>query len=181
MRPRRDFVVEIKSTRRQPKLQRTSIWGDTDLKAIKQEVENLAPHIFVEDAPSGSDSIHLPPSSSDSPQVAGMPTSAAGEETITLPILDETSDNRLNSFSEIVEVQLEDEVKEPVTIRPTVPTPGPSRKKPRVATKSAIGSVSREELAYLESENRRLKSIWRSRLDAENRTLNSMLSRVTRF
>jgi hypothetical protein len=180
MRPRRDFVVEIKSTRRQPKLQRTSIWGDTDLKAIKQEVENLAPHIFVEDAPSGSDPIQLPPSSSHSPQVDGMPTSAAGEETITLPIF-ETSDNRLNSFPEIVEVKLEDEVKEPVTIRPTVPTRGPSRKKPRVATKSAIGSVSREELAYLESENRRLKSIWRSRLDVENRTLNSMLSRVTRF
>ena len=43
MKSRRNFVVEIKSNRRQIRPQATSIWGDTDLKAISRDVENELP------------------------------------------------------------------------------------------------------------------------------------------
>ncbi|MEO9340363.1 hypothetical protein ABFT80_23360 [Mesorhizobium sp. SB112] len=38
--PHRDFVVEIKSSRRAPKSKSSSIWGSLDLKAHAAEVEN---------------------------------------------------------------------------------------------------------------------------------------------
>lgn len=39
-RPQRDFVVEIKSSRRIPKSKSSSIWGSLDLKAHAAEIEN---------------------------------------------------------------------------------------------------------------------------------------------
>lgn len=38
--PQRNFVVEFKSTRRLSKTPTSSIWGDTDLKALVREVED---------------------------------------------------------------------------------------------------------------------------------------------
>ncbi|MDW9358571.1 hypothetical protein GOA97_26310 [Sinorhizobium meliloti] len=45
-RPQQTFVVEKKSKRRQPNAQTKSIWGDTDLKALAREVEDMASHPF---------------------------------------------------------------------------------------------------------------------------------------
>lgn len=45
-RPQQTFVVEKKTKRRQPNAQTKSIWGDTDLKALAREVEDLASHPF---------------------------------------------------------------------------------------------------------------------------------------
>ncbi len=44
--PQRNFVVEFKSVRRQPKVGNSSIWGDTDLKSLVREVEGDTPHLF---------------------------------------------------------------------------------------------------------------------------------------
>ncbi len=45
-RPQQTFVVEKKTKRRQPNAQTKSIWGDTDLKALAREVEDMASHPF---------------------------------------------------------------------------------------------------------------------------------------
>lgn len=44
--PQRRFVVEFKSGRRLPKSQASSIWGDTDFKALAREVEDQSSHLF---------------------------------------------------------------------------------------------------------------------------------------
>jgi hypothetical protein len=46
MKSQRSFVVERKSSRRRPKAETSSIWGDTDFKALARAAEAEAPNIF---------------------------------------------------------------------------------------------------------------------------------------
>lgn len=47
MKPQqRKFIVEVKSPRRRLTTSQSSIWGDTDLKAIARAAETEAPHLF---------------------------------------------------------------------------------------------------------------------------------------
>ncbi|MEK1929289.1 MAG: hypothetical protein AAAC47_05785 [Pararhizobium sp.] len=45
--PQRNFVVEFKPGRRQPKAETASIWGNTDFKALVREVEDKVPYLFT--------------------------------------------------------------------------------------------------------------------------------------
>uniref|UniRef100_UPI000366E936 hypothetical protein n=1 Tax=Rhizobium giardinii TaxID=56731 RepID=UPI000366E936 len=45
-KPQQTFVVEFKSGRRRLRAPTNSIWGDTDLKALAQEVEDKTSHLF---------------------------------------------------------------------------------------------------------------------------------------
>lgn len=47
MKPQqRKFIVEVKSPRRRSTTSQSSIWGDTDLKAIARAAKTDAPHLF---------------------------------------------------------------------------------------------------------------------------------------
>lgn len=47
MKPQqRKFIVEVKSARRRTTTSPSSIWGDTDLKALVRQAETEAPHLF---------------------------------------------------------------------------------------------------------------------------------------
>lgn len=183
MKSRRNFVVELKSSRRQTKPQNRSIWGDTDLKALASEVEANLPVSRVGRGTSlalekrskqqpipGSESGGTR-SSSDTltgdklTQTPSMPRilqalPQAAVEPQANPVQEETDRTpaRRVSSSEGSDDENEKKQSNSISAKPQVP--------------------GTDELAVLEAENHRLKAMLGLQLRVENHELRKMLARL---
>lgn len=181
-RPQRSFVVEIKSGRRQSAQRKTGIWGDIDLKSLSREVDDetlvgvpakdpdqvagtsdVEPVSIASEAVSRSGSekteaaARVPASTDDDP-----PADAAGgvsENKQVSTSLGQTPKARRKRISS--SAILEDVTGRNDEVRDGAPS----------------GEFS-DELAALEIENRRLKSLLAEQLRAENAQLTAMLARA---
>jgi hypothetical protein len=194
--PRRSFVVELRSGRRQPKAGTNSIWGDTDLKAVTREVEQKVPHLFMShDAPGAPGSGEAMPAD---PINAGAADKAADAVEIVrqaIPSSDgegempkQTEADRPAAAEAVALVQ----ESEPVSRSRPAPR-GTARKHVRrpvqksnskpvhrnsMAQTTAAGEpISLEDLASLDADNKRLKRLLAEQLRSQNVQLRKMLER----
>lgn len=186
MKSRRNFVVELKSSRRLTKPQNRSIWGDTDLKALASEVETNLP---VSHLGSGSSltrekrpETHFPgnerretrssndaltsdklPQRPPAPRILqALPQAAVEPEAKPAPKeIKRTSAKRVSSVNGSDDEKQKNQTTSIAT-------------KPQAQTQAQ----GLDELAELEAENRRLKTMLQFRLQAENHELRKMLARL---
>ncbi|SCW46841.1 hypothetical protein SAMN02927900_01729 [Rhizobium mongolense subsp. loessense] len=197
--PQRKFVVEFKSGRRQTKARTTSIWGDTDLKALVREAEDKAPHLFNSNAAPGRadkgkediapDTMNSGSAGKDAgePSVAGASTSLGDGAKAALPKQNETTVATAELIEPVQESAPVFQPKRTSSDTPRKPVLGPvratahtamGRNKPRsVEAATARDAVSLEEVTILEAENKRLKRLLAERLHAQNLQLKKMLER----
>jgi hypothetical protein len=195
--PQRKFVVEFKSGRRQQRAETKSIWGDTDLKAFVRKAEDDAPHLFGSNETLGSsvDDGYLSPEpmNSGSPSAAGDDSDAA-HSTLLADGKEETKAPKQRKDSLVaVDTLAQSEVSREGR-QPRKPLKAP-RKRARRAVAQAIDgedringdlgaqsvtaadAVSLEEVAALDSENKRLRRMLAEVLCAENVQIRRMLER----
>ena len=183
--PQRKFVVEFKSGRRHPKARTTSIWGDTDFKALAREVQEQSPHPFnaAETAAESRDTLPEPPNHRPIGQIDAKAAEAAPSETTqqqaAIPVAET-----------IVPAQESRPASQPAAASKRAPRKYSQRKPaPAIAT-AVIGEVnarpqfeaedapvSKQDVAFLEAENKRLKRLRAEQLHAENLQLRTMLAR----
>lgn len=189
MKARRNFVVEFKSGRRSQRSKNASIWGDTDLKAIAREVEKQTPHTFQQPDRLVATGEQLSPPQVGDIVVAGGHQGAepavtiAPVEELAIPVAAvEPAQPQLQAAPAIEKT--EDSLPAVVHSRPKrsaapVPQSRSNIPKRRVRDAASHLSTDKDELLVLESENLRLKALLRSRLEAENARLRSMLARFS--
>ena len=187
----RNFVVEFKSRSRKPKvIASTSIWGDTDLKAISRELEETSDDPFAPPVISPTHAEAEPPGIEMSTAVFSLDdASVAATAALSLSHLesDATTEDGLASAAD-------SDGKHPPSIEPSA---GPAKRRgkafaaaktkapltPRAkhrqpaADKNAKTYVPPAALEDLIAENTRLKAELRERLTADNRHLREMLAR----
>lgn len=194
--PRRSFVVEIKSKRRSPKTPTKSIWGDADLKALAQAVDDRVPHVFIPNEVSGRPDAdgtvsHDPVDANsagelpDEPGLAqttpsqtdGTATDAPKQQQIVPTAADATEQVR----SDQPEAQFQPT---PVAVRirakrgPVHTTAKADPRRVKSARSETIGIViSPDDVTALDAENKRLKRLLAERLRGENLQLKKMLER----
>ncbi|WP_439617264.1 hypothetical protein [Shinella sp.] len=164
MKSQRSFVVVKKNSRRQPKAQASSIWGDTDFKALAREAEIEAPGVFVEQ-----------PIAVEPP--AAEPTLV--EEIVEAPAPIEAPE--IIPTPEPVEAALPEVAKRQPARKRSAAKPQPS-----IATPTATPAVepvaaavpTYDALIELEDANRKLRAQLHKRLEAERKQLVEMLERV---
>ncbi|AUX79299.1 hypothetical protein NXT3_PC00120 (plasmid) [Sinorhizobium fredii] len=190
MRERRNFVVEFKSNRRQAKPRNTSIWGDADLKAIAREVEVDLPHagggaetksvtqepplVAVEPAAEITERADKP--NEQSPAAASSDPAASESP---MPMTDAAqlpaeADDVAVAVSAVDEADRSTPMRRSTASKRTKParTSWPNSRPAEEAPQTGP-----DELEALEAENRRLKALWRTSLQAENAQLREMLAR----
>ncbi|MBD9561084.1 hypothetical protein [Ensifer sp. ENS03] len=175
MKPQqRKFVVEFKSARRRSTTSQSSIWGDTDLKALVRAAETEAPHLFEP-----AQRMKLP-----SPETTAevLPNEGAVIEAAA-PIADladptEGGTGSVDVFSGSAPIPPL-EVDRPQAIRQkTKPKRQGSRRGRPIGSRTVIATPEAiADLAALEEENRRLKALLAQRLRQENILLQKMLER----
>lgn len=178
IQPRR-FVVEIKSKGRRSVATSGSIWGTTDLKALARQAASVAPQLF-DDAGATIDMATAKPT-----PLPVVPTAIGVENIGFAPV-------GLQSAEALVIAPAPVEEPRPFTVENAAATSEPSRivrhvehklrsrEKPvRTASRDTVTADEplTDELALLELENRRLKSLLIERLHHENRQLRTMLER----
>ena len=184
--PQRNFVVEFKSGRRRSSPQPTSIWGNTDLKALVRKAERDAPHLFDPSLGRGAD--NDPAERQHTTDV----TSRILESTdrADAPPVEETEAERLppGPADIAIEPPVDPAFHPKATSRRRVRSKRDDRA-PKTsdagAAKTALPEVpgpdlakgSIDDLAGLEEENRRLRSLLSQRLLQQNRQLRQMLVR----
>lgn len=181
----RNFVVEFKSRSRQGKASKskpTSIWGDTDLKAVARQVEDQSAHLFERLDETGvntdtrlqTDTLpHSTPATECPPELLEGNAPAVVAKSIAHASIDNSA----------VETH---QASEPTSAK------APKAKARRRASrqkqaKHSVGllvepmetSNSDSELADLEAENKHLKALLREYLLASNRRLKKMLLRFS--
>ena len=160
MKSQRRFVVEIKSSRRRPKTQAPSIWGDTDFKALAREVEVQAPHIFEE--------LKAPENIVDAP----APTSSDGDQPPAVISTDKPADA----------VQSVPVARTPPISRKRAATkqslPSSVRISPPPSETAAAPLMSFGALMELDDLNRHLRARLREQLTSEHAELVRMLERM---
>ncbi|MBV7521142.1 hypothetical protein [Ensifer sp. ENS12] len=169
MKPQqRKFIVEVKSARRRSTVGPSSIWGDTDLKALVREAESEAPHLFgivarpVERGPERTANARAEEESAINNVPAGAP------EVVT--VSPDRSEDASASHADVV----------PATITaPQLSKLARQARGRRARSKASEApmQVSVDDLVALEKENRRLKALLAHRLRQENAQLGSMLAR----
>lgn len=198
MKARRNFVVEFKSNRRQARPRSASIWGDTDLKAIARDLEDEMPaaggRIDADDADRTHGRpplvpVRSPAEEPDRTDIANDPSPVApsGDASIyagTAWPTDETPYSARSADAQVVtdaaplSAGLDHRAPDKRPPASKIPTPtGKTRSKSRLTAQSWQPDC--DELAALETENRRLKSLWRRQLEAENTQLRKMLARLS--
>lgn len=196
--PQRSFVVEVKSGRRQSKAPASSIWGDTDLKAVAREVQDKPSHPFssneVTGTPdAGGDTLPDPTNAgsagedADDPDVAqALIPSAMGAELVV---------SKLEADCPAVEAVAHGQESQP-TAQPQAASARAARKRASYGSTHANAQtftgayqkqsaqsvtfkdpISLDEVTALEAENKRLKGLLAEQLRAENLRLNKMLER----
>jgi hypothetical protein len=197
--PQRNFVVEFRSGRRQPKAGATSIWGDTDFKALVREAEDRAPHLFNSNEALGTpdEGGALPPSPMNSGSAIDHAGDADGVRAV-IPSVDgaavEGPEQHGADFpaaepsAQVQEVQS-------VSLPRRTPSGTPRKLAVRTVTRAitpivmvmnedqtgqalvAWGPVSPDDVAALDAENKRLKRLLVEQLRAQNLQLRKMLER----
>ncbi len=184
--PQRNFVVEYRSGRRQPKVQTNSIWGDTDLKALAREVEHKAPHLFISTEA---------PTSDDGPDILSTRRRSGSEnkhdEEVDGTEIEVSQHVRdLPAAEPVSEAQLSRAVSQVKRARGGVRNAdrastglvadiatGMNEVASAPSTPASHPPVSVDELAILDTENRRLKGLLAEQLRVENSQLKKMLER----
>lgn len=181
--PRREFVVEYKSSRRQTKAQPKSIWGNLDLGAVARQVD--ADDILPAQ-PIQPELVEAQPVEPESTSNAVIEASEMSENVDDLmPLVD--------AGPEIVDVVLPPHIDVPIDALPPAEaeTPRPPRTRKR---KSATRELSPrrsdaphailppveldDDIVSLDAENRRLKRLMVDKLRSENGRLRSILNRL---
>ncbi|MEI1248800.1 hypothetical protein [Rhizobium aouanii] len=187
-------MVEFKSNRRQATGGSTSIWGDADLKAIARAVESDLPNAGgetdAERAVERPPLVPIPPAARiletiDKP--VDQPAAALSGDPATVlmptPPADAAEPPADTDDAPVVPVpvsaQGETDHAVPVGRRAASKVARPVRKtKAKSDPAAQTGKAKPDDLEALETENRRLKALWRSRLQAENAQLREMLARL---
>jgi hypothetical protein len=194
--PQRNFVVEFKSGRRQPKAGPASIWGNTDFKALVREVEDRVPHLFNSNEAPGTpeEGGDMPPD----PMSSGSASEYAGDANVApaaIPSVDgaefEGPQQHATDFptaetgAQVQEIQ-------PASLPPATAKSTRRKRAPTNAiapivmvtnddrsapSMDALDPVSFDEVAALDAENKRLKTLLAERLHAQNLRLRKMLER----
>jgi hypothetical protein len=188
----RNFVVERKSGRRRLTMQPTSIWGDTDLKALVREAESDAPHLFDPNMVAdtiGHDRELQTDTASETHQNDKSDTSDQ-KPIVALPIEAEQNaparqrDNLTFNFNSDSVVASSQPPSPPRVTRssrrgPTERNHYDSMKIPPPSVRSTAGPMSNsaDELIALEEENRRLKGLLAQHYREQNMRLRTMLER----
>jgi hypothetical protein len=175
MKPQqRKFIVEVKSPRRRSTTSQSSIWGDTDLKAIVRAAETDAPHLFEPAQP-----MELP-----SPQTtAAVLLNEGAVIEASVPIADlaaPTEGARGTEDAASSAPVLPLEVDRPKAVPPQKKRnrQGLVRRGRRIGSRTVIATPEASgDLAALDEENRRLKGLLAQRLRQENTILKKMLER----
>lgn len=190
--PRRNFVVEYKTNRRQTKVQPASIWGNMDLKAVARdlEAESILPkteaRLFdfseqpVVDAPEAPASdvqsvARHPADPIATPSPKDSDTEAPAAVVPEASLVDGALEQEL--FVSAPVPSSKSQVRRRADTRAhkvEIPT-RPATLDDHLNTRERPGSE--EELFALEAENRRLKRFMVKKLRAENELLRSMLLR----
>ncbi len=177
-RPQRNFVVEYKSNRRQPRETAKSIWGNTDLRALSKAVADDMPAKRAAEQPSETlpklETAATPrpdPVPTEVPPVAATVKDCPVAEPIVTAI----------DATEIVpvsETALErKKVRKQRRARTTKTPAKPAKKGSFAMSASIISFDDRDILSALELENRRLKGLLVDKLRRENDELAAMLRR----
>lgn len=184
--PRREFVVEYKSTRRQTKAQPKSIWGNLDLGAVARQVD--ADDVLPAEQPIRSQLVETrrvePASSSD----AVIDTSNVAEKIVDRqPIADadpETVDVVVSTITDLAKDDVQSTGGAAISRSSRARTPSPHSER---STPSPDGlSVSippahhGDDIVTLDAENRRLKRLMVDKLRSENDQLRSILGRLAK-
>lgn len=178
MKPQqRKFIVEFKSGRRRTANKPTSIWSDTDLKALVREAETDAPHLF-DGGKRAHESAHEQSIQSAANVIAGTAPVAQVQDALMEPT-DQKVDVPSLSLAETEDAQ-KAPVKAPVRRR--------VKRNSRPADSSNTASVAVaepasngvDELTLLEEENLRLKGQLAVKLQQENIQLRKMLERFAK-
>ncbi|MFN7102095.1 MAG: hypothetical protein ACK4N1_05675 [Pseudorhizobium sp.] len=184
--PQRNFTVEFKSGRRRSGSQPASIWGNTDLKALVRKAEEDAPHLF----------------DSSVDRAAEHESGEMRKPTPVVPRILESA--KREDAQPVARTQAETVLPELADVASTPPAaPAPrfriaakrgvraerdGRASPRSAARlkktkplaAQVPSFAKEpvdDLASLEDENRRLRTMLSHRLLQQNRQLRQMLLR----
>lgn len=171
MKSQRSFVVERKSSRRRQKAQASSIWGDTDFKALARDAEVHAPHVFEEQQ-----------------QPAGAPEAApimAKQVADTLEPSDRAQSVEVSPTDKPAGANppaLMTQKRRSSRQRTTTEQPlRPNRKAAPLPVEAPVAAVMTfGALLELEGENRTLAVRWREKLEAEHAQLVRMLERLER-
>ena len=182
MKSRRNFVVELKSSRRQTKPQNRSIWGDTDLKALASEVEANLPVSH----PGRRNSFPL-----ENRSTQPIPRRESGDTQSTKVMLSSDRQPQGLSTPRILQAlplaAVEPEAKlehDEIDHTPEVQVTSSKgfddeiEKKQTNSVDSKSDAVDLDDLEVLELENQRLKAMLRLQLRAENQELRKMLERL---
>lgn len=177
-RPQRNFVVEYKSNRKQPRETAKSIWGNTDLRALSEAVADDMPAtkaavqpsetlLKIETAATPQPVPMLQVAPSVAPTLEDCPVAEA-----TVPAIEATE------IATAEEMALEQKKVRKQRRAKTTRTPAqPAQKRPVAMSASPISFDDRDILSALELENRRLKGLLVDKLRRENEELAAMLSR----
>ncbi|WP_432289531.1 hypothetical protein SLT36_30935 (plasmid) [Aminobacter sp. BA135] len=196
--PKRTFVVEFKSPRRQQKASTKSIWGDTDLKALAREVEEQSSDLTYSskaEVVPGRSTVVLPPvdmrsvaettGNVDAVQIAQL--SGDDVKTEALPVIsaEDIDVEPEVAAAKALDVQEPADTPQPRTISKLAPTKH-SRRRQRstlseTVAETAPAATSAEpgldEIAALDAENKRLKLLLVEHLRDQNLRLEQMLER----
>ncbi|PLT99069.1 hypothetical protein [Sinorhizobium medicae] len=194
--PKRRFVVEFKSGRRQPKAQTNSIWGDTDLKALSREVEDTAPHLFDSNeaplTPASPVARSADPLNAESVRADDVDVARAAIAFANGVEVGVSKHNGANHTAEaVVQVQESQPPSQPRTTSSGTPRKHAKRAAAQTIahnskldhegrwaeTRPIENPISLDELAALEVENKRLKRLLAEQLRAQNLQLKEMLER----
>ncbi|OAP40247.1 hypothetical protein [Sinorhizobium americanum] len=196
--PQRRFVVEFKSGRRQPKAQTSSIWGDTDLKALSREAEDTAPHLFdSNEAPVTRASAKARPADPLNAESVSVRADYVDGALAAIVSADgvEVGVSKHNEADHPAEAVVQAQESQPPS-PPRTTSAGTPRKRAKRAAAQTIAHnskrgyegrkaearpidnpISLDELAALEAENKRLKRLLAEQLRAQNVRLKEMLER----
>lgn len=174
-RPQRNFVVEYKSNRRQPRETAKSIWGNTDLRALSEAVADDMPATIAARQPSETplamESAITPqpePVLTELPPVAALREACPVVEPIA-PVIEAAESVPASKKPEKVRKQ-----------RLARTAKKRAQRAPRASAAMRAAAISfdeRDVLSALELENRRLKGLLVDKLRRENDELIAMLRR----
>ncbi|WP_434713591.1 hypothetical protein NMA58_25025 (plasmid) [Rhizobium sp. YTUHZ045] len=186
--PQRNFVVEFKSGRRRLTTQENSIWGNTDIKAFVRQAETEAPHLF--EPKKESDAIGEPGEIAQDQQPGNQldqSDDAREQSQIVGSLVGPTPiDPAQNHHDHVRSIARSNRKSARRPARKAATRIGESRsgnhpdsvsgdRRERSFAASVEAPV--DELAALDAENRRLKSLLIKQLRQENMQLRTMLER----
>ncbi|MGO7018479.1 hypothetical protein [Rhizobium leguminosarum] len=176
-RLQRGFVVETKFPRKAPREGANSIWGDTDLKAIARQVEDLVPQERPGTVPVKMPRILFPvePSrhaggSSAAEQTAAYITAAGPSVLPRSPVGNLTAEQPMD-------IRQTDANKQKKQLK----KPRPPRRSVRTVSTQLpkqfddFGQISMDWLDALETENKRLTAVLASLLEDENNRIKNAI------